>query len=394
MHLKAFSHTAPAGQRPQIQPRRELFRNDDWNARVNFAEDLQIVAFGGICDGNDPNKLIEVSAERKVQARQAYDSCLQGFLQAPQLSHKMRQEKMRELTLQAFSTKGDFPELISQQFAVLQGEVDYDTNYELLFDPAMKDPGREDFEIAIINRGVQFRRMAEGERVRIEKMEGSFFKVSDAWFAAAIGWTEQMIRYRRLGTIADIAMAFRDSMQSRRASDFYSLVNQAVDTNATLAGSDSSYAVTSHSSVGDTTADKDAKTLNNAYVTLMRRFYGIAGYGSATGQRPVYCLIQPENQERIMGALSRRFQAYSGSEGMVQYPIRPLVSLDSTLWDGFNSTDFLLVIPGIKSKKFDEMKPTTFQERDVYSLTYATIVWMAYSGCMAASGQAQRGLLA
>jgi hypothetical protein len=393
MHLKAFSQNAEKGK-PSLKPRAELFDNNDHNKRVKFAEDLQIVAFGGICDSNTPSIVTPVTAERKVKAMESFESNLTGFVQAPQMIHQMARAKAKELALQAFSTKGDMPELISQSASILQGEINYDLNYELLFDPATKDPGREDFEVAIIRRGVQFRRMSEGERVRIEKMEGDKFQVSDAWFAAAIGWTEQSIRYRRLQEIADKSMAFRDAMQERRAGDFYSLVNQSVVANEVTDDTDSSYAETPHSTVGDTTADKDAKTLNNAYVTLMRRFYGAPGYGSATGQRRVYCLIQPENQERIMGALSRRFQAYSGSEGMVQYPITPIVSLNSTLWSGLNNTDFLLVIPGIKSKKHEEMMPTTFTDRDVYSLTYAQIVWMAYSGCMAASGQVQRGLLA
>lgn len=392
MHLKAFSQTAEKGQ-PTLQPRAELFDNTDHNKRVKFAEDLQIVAFGGICDTNTPSKLLPVDDARKVKAVESFESKLTGFVQAPQLIHTMAKAKAKEAALKAFSTTGDFPQLINQAVSVLQGEINYDLGYELLFDPATKDPGREDFEVAIIKRGVQFRRMSEGQRVRIEKMEGEKFQVSDAWFSAAIGWTEQSIRYRRLQEIADKSMAFRDAQQERRASDFYSLVAQSVAANEVTDDTDPSYAETPWS-VGDTTADKDAKTLNNAYVSLMRRFYGAPGYGSATGQRRVYCLIQPENQERIMGALSRRFQAYSGSEGMVQYPITPLVTLNSTLWSGLNSTDFLLVIPGIKSKKHEEMQPTTFTDRDVYSLTYAQIVWMAYSGCMAAAGQVQRGLLA
>lgn len=368
MRLQAFRHD---GKEPEIKPRKYLIEGGDDSKLDAFIEDLQITAFGAICDPRNPNKAIEVDEGRKKLAVSRFSRNFQGFLRAPQLSFEMR-KNATQAVLNAFSVKGDWPQMLQDQFSVLQGEEDYDTHYELLFEPAIKDPGKEYFEVATINRGVTFRRMAEGQKVVVERMSGSKFQVYDAWFAAAIGWTEQAIRYRRLQEIADISMAFRDAMQSKRASDYYTLINSAAATNSTA-----------YDSTGSAQIDKDANTINSAYVTTMRRLYGQPGYGSATGQRVAYLLIPPELEARVRGALTQRFQAYQGAEAVVRYPVVPLVSMDATLFDNVNlaTSDGVMVIPGRKNKKHTELAPTSFRDQDIYSMTYVEAVWMSHSGC-------------
>lgn len=368
MRLQAFRTD---GKEPEIKPRKHLIEGGDESKLDAFIEDMQITAFGAICDPRNPAKAIEVDEGRKKLALSRFTRNFQGFLRAPQISHEMRKDATSAV-INAFSVKGDWPQMLQDRFSILQGEEDYDTNYELLFEPAIKDPGKEYFEVATINRGVTFRRMAEGQKVVIERMSGTKFQVYDAWFAAAIGWTEQAIRYRRLQELADIAMAFRDSMQSKRASDYYTLINSAAATNSTA-----------YDTAGSTVLDKDANTINSAYVTMMRRLYGAPGYGSATGQRVAYLLIPPELDARVRGALVQRYQAFQGAEQVVRYPVIPLISLNATLFDGVNlgTSDGVLVIPGRKNKKHTELAPTSFRDQDIYSMTYVEAVWMSHSGC-------------
>lgn len=369
MRLQAFRHD---GKQPEIKPRKYLIEGGDDSKLDAFIEDLQIAAFGAICDPRNPAKAIEVDEGRKKLALDRFSRNFQGFLRAPQISHDLRKDATQAV-INAFSVKGDWPQMLQDRFSILQGEEDYDTNYELLFEPAIKDPGKEYFEVATISRGVTFRRMAEGQKVVVERMSGSKFQVYDAWFAAAIGWTEQAIRYRRLQELADISMAFRDAMQSKRASDYYTLINSAAATNSTT-----------YDTTGSTVQDKDAITINSAYVTMMRRLYGVAGYGSATGQRVAYLLIAPELETRVRGALAQRYQAYQGAEQLVRYPIIPVVSLNASLFDGStlaSGSDGVLVIPGRKNKKHTELAPTSFRDQDIYSMTYVEAVWMSHSGC-------------
>lgn len=379
MKMMAFSETAEKGKTPEIVPRDHLIEAGD-ESRINlFLEDLQICAFGGICKGQET---VEVNDARKQLARRRFDSNFQGYIRAPQIAGKLRDRARKAAILEAFSTKGDWPEVINSlgNVMVMQGEENYDTNYELLFDPALKDPNRSSFEIVDITRGIQFRRIAEGGKVRIEKMQGTKMQVELAWFGAAVGWTEQSIRYREIQTIADKAIAFRDAYQSRRADDHYALVNQAASTGGQE---------TEWSAEGATTADQDAATINDAYGTLLRRFYGKPGYGSATGKRVVYLLHQVEMTQRIHGAMTRRFQAFDGSEGIIRYPVVPLISLNEELWSGLDPSDCIMVVPGIKNKKLEELAPTNYRVADPYSLTYVDIVWTAYAACMANRGQAQ-----
>lgn len=369
MRLQAFRHD---GKQPEIKPRKYLIEGGDDSKLDAFIEDLQISAFGAICDPRNPAKAIEVDEGRKKLALDRFSRNFQGFLRAPQISHDLRKDATQAV-INAFSVKGDWPQMLQDRFSILQGEEDYDTNYELLFEPAIKDPGKEYFEVATISRGVTFRRMAEGQKVVVERMSGSKFQVYDAWFAAAIGWTEQAIRYRRLQELADISMAFRDAMQSKRASDYYTLINSAAATNSTT-----------YDTTGSTVQDKDAITINSAYVTMMRRLYGVAGYGSATGQRVAYLFIAPELETRVRGALAQRYQAYQGAEQLVRYPIIPVVSLNASLFDGStlaSGSDGVLVIPGRKNKKHTELAPTSFRDQDIYSMTYVEAVWMSHSGC-------------
>jgi hypothetical protein len=369
MRLQAFRHD---GKQPEIKPRKHLIEGGDDSKLDAFIEDLQIAAFGAICDPRNPAKAIEVDDGRKKLALDRFSRNFQGFLRAPQISHDLRKDATQAV-INAFSVKGDWPQMLQDRFSILQGEEDYDTNYELLFEPAIKDPGKEYFEVATISRGVTFRRMAEGQKVVVERMSGSKFQVYDAWFAAAIGWTEQAIRYRRLQELADISMAFRDAMQSKRASDYYTLINSAAATNSTT-----------YDTTGSTVQDKDAITINSAYVTMMRRLYGVAGYGSATGQRVAYLFIAPELETRVRGALAQRYQAYQGAEQLVRYPIIPVVSLNASLFDGStlaSGSDGVLVIPGRKNKKHTELAPTSFRDQDIYSMTYVEAVWMSHSGC-------------
>lgn len=346
-----------------------------------FLEDLSICAFGKIVSGSG-SKDRAVDDNRIALARRRYSTNLNGFLRAPQLIFELNKERIKanELAaIAAFSTKGDFPEALQSNFDLLQGQEDYDSGYELLFEPAIKDPNKEYFEVHTITRGVAFRRMAEGEKVRVEGMSGEKFQVYVAWFAAAMGVTEQAIRYRDLQGLADMFNAFRDAYQSKRCGDFYGLINDAGSNTTSLDTADVS---------GNALRD-NARLINKMYSTLMRRFYGQPGYGSATGQRVVYLLHQPEATDLVMGSLRSRFQSFDSSEMLVRYPVVPLMSLNAELWNGKNVEDVFMVIPGRKNKKHDELAPTNYQEADPCSLSYVNYVWAAYCGCVGEAGQVE-----
>lgn len=382
MRLLAFKHS---GEKPEIKPRQHMIEGGDDSRIDRFLEDLSICAFGKIIQGSG-SKDVMVDSERKMKAIRRYSAALNGFLRGPQISMDLNKDRIRSMIqtftdarLNAFSTKGDFPEMLQQNFDLLQGQEDYDLGYEQLFEPAIKDPNKEYFEVAILTRGVAFRRMAEGEKVRIEGMTGEKFQVYVSWFAAAMGVTEQAIRYRDLQGLADMYMAFRDALQSKRCGDFYGLINDAGSNTTSL---------TTEETSGQSLQD-NARLINKMYSTLMRRFYGQPGYGSATGQRVVYLLHQPEVSDLVMGALRSRFQAFDTSELLVRYPVIPMVSLNSELWSGKGVNDVWMVIPGRKNKKHDELAPTTYQEADPFSLSYVNIVWTAYCGCVGDEGQVE-----
>ncbi len=308
----------------------------------------------------------ESAAEERARAQDAITSAMVDFWQTPKEEFYGRLDAFKG-RINAFSTAGDWPEILTQTAQVFQGEESYDMGWEPLFKVAPKDPGKDFFEIANIFRGFRFRLIPETGKVKVERMSGDVGIVTVDWYGAAIGWTEQMVRYKKLSIMADMVEQKREARYELLANSHYGLIAKS----AAIAGQTTAYSAT-----GATVAEKDAKTINAAYTKAAKRLHGKPGF-SGVVNTPVYLLVPIDLLERAYTALATKITANADSGKLVRYPIIPVPTLNTSLWNG--ATNYgVLVFPKRKIQRVMEEEVKAFKDADPYTLQYVDIIWTAF----------------
>lgn len=314
------------------------------------------------------NLIYDAHIKKDVESAGKLFAVIQAFARYP--------EQKKDAEIQAFTTKGDMPELFTRLPYINIQTQNFDFGYEAAFRNATLDvvngESKLTWEIVTGTHNIVFEEMAEGQGPVIASTTAGKVLARCTRKSGALGWTDELIRDRALNILVERAMLFRSAYSIDKANRHYNTLTLAGET----AGQDTNWQTTTET-VG-VTLDRDRKTLNLAAFTLANRLKD-KGYGDMSSPQ-MLLYVNPTMRERTQLALAT---ANTGViiPTQVVWNITPVYTFNTKMPS--TNTYGLLVLPGNKLQKADAMLPTTFMKTDVATMTYEEYVH-AYYGAIAA----------
>lgn len=308
----------------------------------------------------DPRVRVPVIDQtERIQAGRYFSEGVQAYTHRPQ---KRFQEKV-----QAFLKTSDLPEPVTNVFDTFTDTE----NFDMLWQPAFKDAsnrieaGRDFWETLTLDEGSAWQLIPEGHSVKIQTRSGELAQVKVAKFGDGIAWTDEMIRFRKIGPMLDLAEDFRKGYFKDKADRHYNLLT-------TSAG-----AIEAADDTGSSTLEKDINTLNNAAFNLLN---GLKDTRNLPMTTPLLLYTTPQMQTRLNRALAEVSQAFPGSTTRVTYNITPVYTFNDNLPAAVTTESFagLLVVPGEKIQAATIMQPTFFNDTDILSLSFIQTAFSYY----------------
>lgn len=309
----------------------------------------------------EASKTSNPELKAKVQATWA------GFMSAPVIATKKK--------IQAVGVSTDFEQLTADAFNVTVQADNFDLGYERAFRTVPLGQNQDFWEIYDVANGLTFNKVEEGQRIQVDELSGTKEIVYVDYYGGALGWTDKMIRYRKVAAMTDMAMIFRNKFWSNKADNFYLLLSVAA------AGNVTAY------QAGTGELQRDIATINLAAFTLADRCKD-KGYGDmASANMLLY--YNPRDKARILAAFQATTSvlAQAGAAGQaIQWNITPIPTFNSNVVTGSP----LLVLPYNKIQKAEDLAPTTFTApKDPLTLNELQAVWAIYGGAVGDTDQCQ-----
>jgi len=300
---------------------------------------------------------------------------LQMFMSEPVIKLRKRIQAI------GISTSTDFPLITRDSFNVTVQSQNFDMGYEKVFKDVPLGEKQDAWEIYDAANSLTFMRIEEGQRLDVAGYTGSKVTAYVDYYGGAMGWTDKMIRFRKVAAMLDLAETFRNRFWVTKANNFYALIAAAAALNITAwAG------VAANGQL-----QRDVQTINLAAFTLTNRCRN-KGYGDTANARLVM-YYNPRDKSRLLAALSvtTAMLANAGQTGdTVNYTIEPVPTFNAFITAGSP----VLVLPGNKLQKAEGMAPTPYgPELDILSLNRVQSVWAIYGGIIADTDQLETATL-
>lgn len=320
----------------------------------------------------------------RVKASKAIKATINGFVNRP--AKAWEKIKAQHNHVKAFGSKADIPTIITDNPEIFRNTDYFDMQWEQAYRDINLDPSRDFWEIVTVDSGLAFRLVPEGGSLQVERITGSKVIAYVGKYGGSIGWTDEMVRFRKLEVMQQIAETFRERFYKDKANRHYLVLSTAAEdqTNVTWQGS-----------TGDAEVERDIKTINELAYQIANDTKD-AGYGD-TANAEFVLYANPKVRSRITRALSYIGQDVAGMPLRVDYNVTPYFTFDPYIASSAGSstnTDILMVLPGQKIQRATVMEPTTFSDTDILSLSYVDAVWSYYGATAADSRQARIGELA
>jgi hypothetical protein len=309
--------------------------------------------------------------EKDVVAAQQAAVAIQAFMTKP--------VRMLKKKIEAFSVSTDFAQLTQNAFTLTIESDNFDMGWEAAYRTVPLDPKKNFWTIYNVINGIQFYKMPEGGRVKMDGMTGSKTTAYVDYYGGALGFTDHMIRYREIPAMVDIAAAFRNKFFAQKADNHYALLAAAAAFNTTAY----------QGVAGDGVTRRVLLTLNRAAFTLGNRCKD-KGYGDMANA-PLIFYANPIDEEKIEAAFKTVtadvVAARENGTAITQRPIRRVYTYNSNV----TANHPILVLPGQKIQKADGMQPTTYVAPvDPFTLNQSQAVWAIYGAAIADTDQVER----
>lgn len=314
-------------------------------------------------------KLSEFDEKRDIDTWRKLKVAIRAFHEKPRIIVRKK--------IQAFSVSTDFAKLTSDAFNVTIESAAFDLGYEKAFRTVPLGDSQDTWDIYDVTDGLTFNLVKEGGHVKIDGLKGEVQTCHVDYYGGAIGWTDKMIRFRKVAAMVDMALIFRNRFWQNKADNHYLLLAAAAVGNVTAY----------QGVVADGQLRRDIATLNRAAFDLANRCKD-KGYGdTASVQLVIYA--NPLDKSRILAALAsvtaNLAPALSRGE-QVQWNITPVFTFNSNIVSGAP----VLVLPGNKMQMAEAMSPTTFvAPKDPLTLNEVQSVWSIYGAAIGDSDQVQ-----
>lgn len=320
-------------------------------------------------------KIMDGNVDKRGAEAQKVKLALQAFLAQPLTLQRKAIQAFRK-KIQSVAVSTDFDMMLTNAFNVIIEEDNFDLGYEAAFREVPRDADKDFWEIGTVTNGVTFRKMQEGQRLQVDGIEGDHVLCYVDYYGGALGWTDKMIRFRKLAQMADKASMFRNSFYTNKAANHYAL----------LAAAGAFNIVPYQGGAGDTRIQRTVLTINRG-AFLLGNANKDKGYGDMANA-PLLLYANPNDKEIIESAfrVTTDFLAAGQQQGtaMTDQPIRRIYTYNSQIV----SRAPLLVLPGRKIQRNEAMAPTTFTDpQDILTLNYVQSVWSIYGAAVADTDQ-------
>lgn len=327
----------------------------------------------GIIAKND-----SVFVDEIAKAMESKDINQAAKIRATMAAFLMQPKALITKKIQAVGVSTDFAQLTSNAYNVTIQEDNFDLGYEQAFRSVPLGQNQDFWEIYDVQNGLTFRKVAEGNRIQVDELSGSKITAYVDYYGGALGWTDKMIRYRKVAAMLDMAMIFRNRFWTNKADNHYALLAAAAAGN-----------VTTWQGAGSDQLQRDIQTLNMAAFTLGNRCKD-KGYGDMASARFVM-YYNPRDKARVLAAINATYGPVSTAgigQGsvIVSWNITPIPTFNASVVAGSP----ILVLPLNKIQRADDMAPTTFtQPKDPLTLNELQAVWAIYGAIVGDTDQAQ-----
>ena len=273
---------------------------------------------------------------------------------------------LHEKKVQAMSVSSDIAQITKDAFNVIINKDYYDLGWEQAFKVVQLGSNQDSWEIATATNGLMLRKMEEGHRLRVEGVSATKMSVEVDYYGMALGWTDKMIRFRKVSQMIDKAEEMRNKYWSGKANIHYALIAAAISAANT----------TAYSATGTGRLQRDIATINDAIYTLSNRNKN-KGYGD-TASIPLVMYANLNDKQRIEAAFQVTSQALATAGDLgdtIDRMVRRIYTLDSNITSGSP----IICIPGFKSQKADAMQPTIMtRPQDILDLNYVQSLWAIF----------------
>jgi hypothetical protein len=317
------------------------------------------------------NKICEALLSKDREKAKQVSLAIQAFHNEPatrEFKQKIQAMKMQALGI-AVST--DFADTANKSFNAFFELANFDLEYEKAFKVVPVSPYKNSWEIHTVKNGLAFRKVAEGETIEVYGMTSTKETIYADKYGGALGWTDELIRFREVAAMMDKAETFRNNFYVVKGDAHYLLMYTA-----------------GHLHVLPWQAGTGQLRRDIATLSYGAYYIGNAckdkGYGNTANARFIV-YADPIFKSRIMAAIR-------GTTAGQQAGVAEAIQLDSNIEPVFTFNQHLkgraiMCLPGFKSQRADIMAPTQFSDTDILSLTYIQAVWAYYGAGIGDSGQ-------
>ncbi len=283
--------------------------------------------------------------------------------------------------IQAYATKGDFPDEVLQILEKYHATPDYDLGYEQIFDiRSFQGTNESGFKILDVESGLSFKKVKTGGKAQVYKMSGTEAEVTFDLYGGGLNWDRVLIDDRQFWTLEDNAIAFRNKAFESRASSFYALIEA-------VTGKDVSWATATPTSLSsgdrDYDAIRDVNTINTACLEILEALKDKGLGVSSTSQFVV--LAPVALKARVERALKMLQQPFVGSGEFLNFSVRPIYSLMLS-----NNTNYYVILPKKKMKGGYRMDLTIYDQFDITAYADTMVGWQRYGGAIGNTDQVRK----
>lgn len=322
---------------------------------------------------HEPDKLLDILKNAKdgdQVASQKFLVALQAFMTQP-----VRQYKKQ---IQAFGVSTDFTKLTKDAFNVTIEEDNFDLKWEQSFRMVPLGKGQDSWEIYNVTNGITFNKVEEGERIEVNSISGAKITAYVDYYGGALGWTDKMIRFRKIPAMLDLAMFFRNKFYTNKADNHYALLAAAAALNVTAY----------QGAAADGQLQRDIQTINRAAFNLTNRNKD-KGYGDMASVGLVM-YANPLDKNRINAAFRAITNAAASANAAIANQVDYNINVQYTYNSNITSGSPILILPKNKIQRAEPMLPKTYNAPpDILTLNETQAVWAIYGAVIGDDDQAE-----
>lgn len=300
-------------------------------------------------------------------------TALQAYLNEPVLRMKQK--------IQAEAVSTDFPVTIADSFNVTVQDSTFDMGWEQAFKLVPLGKNQDFWEIVTVSNALTFRVVEEGQRIEVAELTGERQLAYVDYYGGALGWTDKMIRYRKVAAMLNMMEIFRNNFWFTKAQAHYAILAAAAAANLTAW----------QGAAGLGQLRRDILTFNVAIAALANRNLN-KGFGDIASA-PILCYANPADEPRIEAVFAIKTNSMgnvitansSANEITRTRPVKRIYTYDNNIVAGTP----IIVLPGRQIQRADDMPPTTFRApgKDPLTLSYWEAVWAIFGAVVGDTDQ-------